>query len=66
MNIKRLSIQIMALAVMAIALATTVSINAQTSASVEKTANELVKKYEETAGVDCISVVKAADWRWSR
>ena len=43
---------------MAIALATTVSINAQTSASVEKTANELVKKYEETAGVDCISVVK--------
>lgn len=44
--------------VAALLLATTVSSNAQTPVSVEKTFKGIVKKYEETAGVTCIAVVK--------
>ena len=44
--------------VAALLLATTVSSNAQTPVSVEKTFKGIVKKYEETTGVTCIAVVK--------
>lgn len=42
----------------AMLVASAVSTHAQTSAGVEQIANEIVRKYEESPGVSCMTVVK--------